>query len=176
MKKLQLILILMSFIFLQCSSSGDPDPAPVAFEGNFELALSGDISQNLEGEAIFLHAIVTNQTDEENGSIITITLVNDADEDEIITLYLADLEDLNGLDPGSFPVELEPEDESSLASLYAYLGANNQIFFATSGTITIDKIEEERVEGSVSAVLEDAGGNTVSLIGDFNASGVTERL
>jgi len=178
MKNLQLLTILLSLFFLQCSSSDDSDPTPDAgaFEGSFELQLTGDISGNYTGEAFFVHAIITNQSDDENGSVLSITLTNENNDDEIITLSVIDAEDTNGIDTGTYTIELEPEDETQAAFLGAYLGESSFIYLGTSGSVSFSKIQDKQVAGSVTATLIDMNGATVNLTGEFEASGITERM
>jgi hypothetical protein len=178
MKNLRLLTLLLSLFFLQCSSSDDSDPAPDAdaFEGSFELQLTGDISGNYTGDAFFLHSIVTNQSDDESGSVLTVTLTNENNEDEVITLSVIDAEDTDGVDTGSYTIELEPEDETQLAYLGAYLGESSFIYIGTSGSITLNRIRNDQVEGSITATLIDMNGASINVTGEFKASGITQRL
>ena len=176
MKNLLPLIVLFPFVFFNCSSSDDGDPDSVAFDANFEVTLTGDASRSLNGEAFFLHAIVSSRGDDENGSVLTVTLTNDADEDEAITLYIVTTDDTDGVNTGTYTIELEPEDENTYASLGAFIKEGNTIFLGTSGSITISRLQNDEVEGSISAVLDDQTGTTINISGEFKASGITERI
>ncbi len=176
MKNLQLLLLLMPFTFFNCSSSDDSDPGSNTFEASFEVSLTGDASRSFNGDAFFLHAIVTSQTNDENGSVLTVTLTNDANEDEAITLFVVNAGDLDGVNTGTYTLDLENENETTYANLGAFLGEGNTIFLGTSGSITISRVQNDRIEGSFSAVLDDQNGTIINISGEFKASGITERI
>lgn len=176
MKNLQLLAILLLLFFISCSKEDDADPDDLLNNGSFEVTLSGDISRTLEGEAYFVHGIVTSQAEAENGSTLTVTLAVDEDEDEIITITVGKAGDLDGINTGTYTIDLDADDDEELVNLGVFLNESITIFLGTSGTITLDKVENGRVEGSFSGVVENGMGETMNISGDFTASGITKNL
>ena len=86
MKNLQLLALLSILFFSACSTVDDEIIEDAFLDGNFEATLSGDISKNFNGEATFVHAILTTKSEFENGSSLAISLMNEDDEDELITI------------------------------------------------------------------------------------------
>ena len=111
MKKLQLLTFLILILFSACSSPDEELIEEEIFDGKFEVTLSGDMSRSFKGEASFVHAILTTKSDVENGSTIAINLSNLDNEDELITILVGQIGDKDGLNTGTYQVDLEADDE-----------------------------------------------------------------
>ena len=120
MKNLQLLTLFLLLLFFGCSSSNEDEDPIDEFAGSFEASITGDQTLDLEGEAFFLHAILTSKTDEENGSSVVVNLVDETNEDKIITVTVVQLGNLKGIDIGTYDVTFEEEEEDTYASVAMY--------------------------------------------------------
>jgi len=112
---------------------------------------------------------------EENGSVLSVLLTNDEDNDEIITILLGQIGNLNGVKPGTYKVDLEPEDGDLVVSASAFLAGNN-LYLNTSGEVKITSITNSKANGSLNIVLTDLSENSISISGTFEALGITKNL
>jgi hypothetical protein len=177
MKILQL-LTLFAFLFLiSCSQNDEVDPEDdLIGSGSFEVTLSGAESRTIKGEAYFVQSILTTKSEPENGSVLGISLTSNDEEEEIITLTVGKAGDLDGVNTGTYTIDLESEDDTEIVNLGAFLEGSLTTYLGTSGKITIKKVEKNRVEGSVSAVLDNMNGKVLNISGEFTAEGITENL
>jgi hypothetical protein len=58
----------------------------------------------------------------------------------------------------------------------AFLNESLTIYLGTSGTIALKKVENDRIEGSISGVIENGNKETLNISGEFTASGITKNL
>ena len=176
MKNLQLLALLSILFFSACSTVDDEVIEDAFLDGNFEATLSGDISKNFNGEATFVHAILTTKSEFENGSSLAISLMNEDDEDELITILVGQIGDLNGIDKGTYNVNLDAEDGDPLVNIGAFLTGSSGIFVNESGSVTLTKIGGNTVEGTFTAQLTNFNGTTTKVSGEFTAKGITENI
>jgi hypothetical protein len=177
MKKLQLFILVFALGFYGCSSNNDEEiPDDKINNGTFSVSLSGAESRSVKGEAYFVHAIRTNGTKEENGSVLSLNLVNDQNEDELITILVGKIENLNGIGTGTYSVNIEPDDNEHLVNIGALFSSSPSMYLATSGQVTLKKINNTQVEGSITANLDNFNGKTLTITGMFDAEGITQKL
>jgi len=176
MKNLQLLTLFAFLLFFSCSQEDDTDPDDFLGNGSFEVTLAGDVNKTLTGEAYFVQSILSSKSETENGSVLVVTLTSDNDEDEILTLTVGKVGDLDGVNTGSYTIDLESDDDTELVNLGAFLNESITIYLGTSGSITLTKVENDLVEGSFSAVIENAKEETINISGEFTASGFTENI
>ena len=176
MKSLQLSTLFSFFIIFGCSTSDDIEPEEELFDGNFELALTGDDSRNMVGMASFVHGIITTKSEVENGSSLAIILTNKTNEDELISILVGQIGDLDGINTGTYNINLEPDEGDPLVNVGAYLNGSITTFLGLSGKVTITKIQNDIVEGNISVVLDNLNGNIIDMSGEFTALGITEKI
>jgi hypothetical protein len=175
MKHLQLLTLFSLLLFFGCSSSNDEDPADELL-GSFKATISGDLSMALEGEAYFLHAILTSKTDDENGSTIGITLTDENDEENMIIVTVVEPGNLNGIGVGTYSVTFDEEDEDTYASVAMYTEGSLTTFLAISGEVKLTKVEDDQVEGTITATLTNFKEETINITGNYKADGMTQKL
>ena len=175
MKIIQLLTLFTLLLLISCSQEDDTDPDDL-FNGSFEVTLAGDVNRTLSGEAYFVQSILTSKSESENGSVLVVTLTSDDDEDEIVTLTVGKVGDLDGVNTGSYTIDLEPDDETELVNLGFFLDESLTIYLGTYGTITLKKVENDRIEGSFTGVAENGQNETINISGEFTASGITKNL
>lgn len=176
MKNLQLLALLSLLIFVSCSSQEDVDPIDDDLEGNFEFSLTGEENRSIKGNASFLHGILTSKSEEENGSSLAVNLINDGNEDELFTILIGQLGDLDGINKGAYNIDFDPAEGEPLVGFSAFLNGSFTAYIATSGNISIAKIENKKIEGTISVVLEDLNGKILNVSGKFTALGITENV
>lgn len=176
MKNLQLLTVFILLVLVSCSSPEEEIFEEERFDGNFEATLSGDISRTFKGEASFVHGILTTKSAAENGSTMAINLLNTDNEDELITMLVGQLGDKDGLNSGTYEVNLEPDEGDPLVNIGAFLEGSSTILVNETGSITLTKINDNKVEGSFEAELTNFNGINVEIKGKFEAKGITEKL
>jgi len=177
MKNLQLLALLFILIISACSTGAEEIlEEDNMFDGSFEATLSGDFNKSFTGQATFLHGIVTTLSEIENGSTISLNLVNENDEGELINILVAQQGDLNGVNLGTYNVELDPDDGDPLVNIGGFITGNSGILVNESGSVTFTKIEDDLIEGSFQAELTNMSGVNVNVSGEFSAKGITENL
>lgn len=176
MKNLQLLTLFAFLLFISCSQEDDTDPDDFLGNGSFEVTLTGAENRTITGEAYFVQSILTSKSETENGSVLVVSLTSGNDEDEIFTITVGKVGDLDGVNTGSYTIDLESDDETELVNLGAFLNESITIYLGTSGSITLTKVENDRVEGTFSGVIENAKEEKINISGEFTASGITENL
>ncbi len=177
MKKFQLLILVLAFGFFGCSSNNDEEgPDDEIKNGEFSVSLEGSESGSVKGEAYFVHAIRTSGTIEENGSVLTIILENAQNEDEMISILIGKIGDLDGLGTGTYNVNIDPDDNEHLVNIGAFFSSSMTMFLSTNGKVIISKITNNQVEGSIDAILDNQNGKTMTVMGKFVAEGVTQNL
>lgn len=174
MKNLYLLTVLIFISLFSCSTNDDVLPDDESF-GVFDVSIAGDLTKTMKGDAAFVHGILTSKSLEENGSVLSVLLTNDEDSDEIITILLGQIGNLNGVKSGTYKVDLEPEDGDLVVSASAFLAGNN-LYLNTSGEVKITSITNSKANGSLNIVLTDLSENSISISGTFEALGVTKNL
>jgi hypothetical protein len=159
-----------------CSKNDETDPDDFLGNGSFEVTLTGDQNRTLKGEAYFVQSILKSKSEVENGSVLVVTLTSDQDEDEIFTLTVGQVGDLDGVNTGTYTIDLDSEDDKELVNVGAFLNESLTIYLGTSGTIALKKVENDRIEGSISGVIENGNKETLNISGEFTASGITKNL
>ena len=177
MKKFQLLILVLALGFFGCSSNNDDEiPDDEITNGSFSVSLSGEENREVKGEAFFVHGIITSKGPEENGSVLTLSLTNAQNEDELITILIGKIGDLDGIGTGTYDVKIEPEDDEYLVNIGAYYSSSMTIYLSTNGKVIITKVTNNVVEGSVDAILDNLNGKTMTVKGKFVAEGVTQNL
>lgn len=177
MKKLQLLILVLALGFFGCSSNDDDQiPDDQITNGSFSVTLSGEENREVKGEAFFVHGIITSKGPEENGSVLTLSLTNAQNEDELITILIGKIGDLDGIDTGTYNVNIEPEDGEYLVNIGAFYSSSMTMYLSTNGQVSITKVTNNVVEGSIDAILDNLNGKTMTVKGKFIAEGVTQNL
>jgi len=138
------ILLLTVAFFFGC----DDDLTGPDGEGSFTVIISGDISREFSGTAIF----ATNKDEHEEGFILMLT----SDEEEVARIILFELEVNTIPGKGTHPID-NYQDETTF---YAWYGAieHHEVFDSESGSMTVTTSSDKRFAGSF----------------EFNATGLAE--
>ena len=179
MKNLQLLTLLVITMLSGCSKSDDIIPDDEVFDGkggNFEVKLKGDENRDIKGDAFFVHGILTSKTSDENGSTLAITLVNTQNDDEVITITVGKLGDLDGISAGTYRIKLEPEDDDHTVNVGAFLSSSLTAYLNTSGEVILKEVKNGKVEGSFSVAMDNFIDKKITMSGNFVADGITENL
>ena len=174
MKKLKFLVLIASISIFSCSSD-DEDIDPIIEDlGVFEAQITGQINEKVKGEAGFVHGIITNSAFDENGSTMTLALINENNEDDIISCIIAVPGDTDGLNTGKYTVEIDPEDGEPIVVISATL--NGTAYFNSVGEINFNSIQSTKITGDFTATLFDFAQQEIQVSGSFEALGATERL
>jgi hypothetical protein len=177
MKHLQLLtLFSLLLFFTNCSTSEEIDPDDEPFDGVFELSLTGDDTRTMKGVASFVHGKITTKSEQENGSFLTVMLTNADNENELISILIGQVGDLDGVNTGTYSIDVDPDEGDPLVNLAAYLAGSFTTHLGTAGTVTISKVQNSKVEGSFSFTADNLNGSIINVSGDFTALGITENL
>jgi hypothetical protein len=159
-----------------CSSNDDVSPDDLDFGGSFEVSLMGNDNREMTGNASFVHGIVTTEEESENGSLLTITLLNEKNQNESLTLLIGRIGDLDGVNEGNYQVNIDSEDDEPYTSISGFLNNSMIPFLSTSGEIELMRIEQKLVKGNLNATLDNQNGEIIKVTGSFEALGITEKL
>jgi hypothetical protein len=179
MKKVASIILLAITGLMSCTTDNlvDPDLDFDEFNGTFEVNVTGDESRKIQGEAYFLHGIIKSGNFDENGSTLTITLTNDQNEDEVISISLVEEGNAGGIKTGTYTIEVDLEEKEGVwVQVGAYFDSSLTAYLSEEGTIKMDKVGADRVEGSLDVRLNNLNGLIISISGTFKASGITTSL
>ena len=174
MKNLK-FLVFIALVFLYSCGSDDEDIDPIIEDlGEFEAQVTGQINEKLEGEAGFVHGIITNSAFDENGSTMTLALINENNEDDIISVIVAAPGDTDGLNTGKYTVDIDPDEGDPIVIISATL--NGTAYINSVGEINFNSIQSTKITGDFSATLFDFAQQEIQVSGSFEALGATERL
>lgn len=128
------ILLLAVAFFFGC----DDDLNGPEGEGSFTVTITGDISREFSGTAIF----ATNRDEDEEGFILMLT----SDEEEVARIILFELEVNTIPGKGTHPIDNYPDE----TTFYAWYGAieHHEVFDSESGSMTVITSSDKRFDGS----------------------------
>lgn len=147
---------LASLLFLVVATGCDSGSNADDSVGSFEAAVSGDATASLRGQAAFA-------TETEDDSTYTaIGLIDDTDPQDLIVLVVPGT-------PRSGTFAVNNEEAGGLLTLTA--GDEGTLYIVQSGTLTVTRATDERVEGrfEVEAVNLIDETDEVSIEGEFEA-------
>lgn len=156
-------LLISALVFQACSDDdGDEGPSPNLEVGSFEATMTGDVSQELTGEAYFLHTIDVGVDPPVSSLQID---MSPADASEFLSIRINLRNDDNGVEPGIYDVQ-DPDNFITIT----YTSVDDVVYFASAvGTIEIVEFEGELMWGSFSAELVEINDGTIQIDGEFNA-------
>ena len=175
MKSLHLIKRVSSLfvLLLVVSACSKEDPLLDDIDGSYSLDISGDVTESWEGDANYLQIIKSTGTDEEKGTILTITLTQD-DENSVV-IQLIKLETAS-FSEGTYQFIEDPSDNDVGLLITMYHAGSVIAYFPTSGQVQLSKIKDTMVEGSFSVDMINGLENSVSVSGTFKARGLTQNI
>lgn len=133
------ILLFTVAFFFGCDD--DDGPTGPEGEGSFTVTISGDISRQFSGSAVF----AINKEQGEEGFALALA----AGEDNEETLMLVSFFLVTGTPPGKGTYVIgESATETIFHSWYNATGEYNEMFFAESGSITVNSSSNTRFAGS----------------------------
>ena len=138
-------LALLVVFVAACDSGSDSDP------GRFEATFTGDVSATLRGDAAIQRLTFPDATGE-----LSVTMVPDgalSDPTAVRSLSLGGLDEVTGT--GTY--SLDADGARSLSLVYLGFG-NGPTLSARSGTVTLTRFEDDRVEGTFEAEMEETFG------------------
>jgi len=167
---------LFVFIFLFASCSKDEDGLFTASDASFEITVTGDESMNLNGEASFVQVVVNSDDSESSGTALTITLGGDVNNNStahsmIISMIQPETELFS---EGTYNFNADPNPEEVYLSLTFYSEATSSSYISTSGTVSLDKVNRNRVKGNLNAQFEGPEDNKITISGNFDAYGISQ--
>jgi hypothetical protein len=147
------LLASLLFLFVGCDSGSDDDNTV----GSFEAAVSGNATATLRGQAAFA-------TDTEDDSTYTaIGLIDAEDPQDLVVLVLPG-------SPHSGTFDVADQEAGGLLTLTD--GDEGTLYVVQSGTLTVTRASDSRVEGrfDVEAVSIVDETDEVSIEGEFEAT------
>lgn len=155
------------FILSACGEDDDASTsAPTLDKGTASISVTGSVTNDFEGEAIFSNDVIQNQAVE--GSKLQIFLFNSEDSKEYVTLEVTVREDMDGVDAGVYTVNVSSSTEPSAVIYYTTPNDDNYIA-TTTGTIEVNGVNEESVWGRFSGKLVDIQNRSLEISGEFHA-------
>lgn len=177
MKKLKLLVPILFLTIISCSKTDDLlFPLDDDLEGNFEFAISGSENRSLTGTATFVHGILKSDSEDKNGSTLTLSLYGDAEDTEVITILINQIGDLDGINEGSYTINLDQDKDHPYVNAVAYLETSMTPFIGGSGEVTIMKRVDQTITGSISVSMDNRNGDIIKISGDFTALGITQTI
>lgn len=165
MKKSLLILLAAPFFLLSCQETLDE----LSSIGTFKSTFTGDVAQQFDGSAAFVHNITTAAPE---GSILAIGLSKLSDQSEIIALGVSNLT-ADGVNVGTYNL-----GSSETLFLPSYtVGQESHLPDPTlTNEIVISSVDNTRVKGTFEVnLIEVTSLKKVKIIGTFDALGTTEE-
>jgi len=152
------LALLASLLFLVVATGCDSGSDDNAI-GSFEAAISGSTTASLRGQAAFA-------TKTQDGSTYTaIGLIDDTDPQDLVVLVLPGL-------PRSGTFDVADDEAGGLLTLTSTSGDEGTLYIVQSGTLTVTRANDRRVEGrfEVEAVSLIDETDEVSIEGTFEAN------
>lgn len=176
MKKLHLLVPILFLSMLACTKQADVTPFDDDLEGSFEFSISGSESRGLTGTSSFVQAILTSESDDENGSSLAINFYSEGEDTEVITVLINQPGDLDGINAGTYTVNLDQDEEHPLVNVGAFLETSISPFLGVSGNVKISKSMDQSVVGSISVSMDNQNGDIITMSGEFTARGFTQAI
>lgn len=169
MKKLALLLLITPFILFSCQDALDE----LSSIGTFQSTFTGDLAQQFDGEAVFVHTITEQATPQ--GSSLIIALSKASSQDEAIGLSLTD-ETTVGITAGTYEL-----NSSGSGTIFLPIYTASQVTYGIpdplkTNKLIISSVENLRVKGSFEVnLIEISSQKSVKIVGTFDALGTTEE-
>ncbi|MCF6360655.1 MAG: hypothetical protein L3J29_07825 [Cyclobacteriaceae bacterium] len=168
MRKAQLLLILISVSFMSCKEAIEE----LNSVGKFTSTITGSVDKEFNGQAVFVHGMITSSTPQT--SSLVIVLSQDANSDEVITLSLTK-EGATGIAKGTYLYDISGTGTLFIPSYTNGNGLYSIPVPAEANTITITDVQDLIIKGNFEINLMDVTtNNTVKIAGTFDALGKTE--
>lgn len=170
MKKSILILLAVPFLLFSCKEVLDE----LASIGTFKSTFTGDVAQQFDGTAVFVHSIKINTTP--NGSSLGIVLSKTSNQDELIALTLTNTS-TDGIIAGTYNSDASASGSTLFAPLYSVGQESYSLPDVTlKNQVIISSVGDTIVKGSFEInLIEISSQKTVKIVGTFDALGTTEE-
>lgn len=171
---------LWGLLLLSFGSHGVPsDPfISTPLPGFYALNANGTRHMALSGKISFVRG-----EEEENArnSVLRLQLQGNKQEaDHLLGFLISAGREGHGLRPGKYEINNHIDGfMSAFEGVFAFASIpalGEQPYFAREGSIVISKVGKDYVSGSLSVSMENAGGETLKVGGDFNAVAVNEYV
>ena len=169
MKKKTLLLFVLPIMLFSCKDAIDE----LSNIGTFKSTISGDVTEQFDGEAGFVHTLTVDATPK--GSSLIIALSKVSDKNTAIGLSL--IEDAtDGIAVGSYSIS----SSSSGTAFIPVFTKDNVVYslpdLTKTNNITISSVENLRVKGSFEVnLIEPTTQKAVKIVGTFDSVGITEN-
>ena len=169
MKKSILLLLAIPFLLFSCKDAIEE----LSSIGTFKSTFTGDVAQQFDGTAAFVHSIKVNTTP--NGSSLAIVLSKATNQDELIALTLSN-SSTDGITAGTYSY-----DALGGGTLFIPFYSNEQESYALPAVtlkneVIISSVIDSRIKGSFEInLIEITSQKAVKIVGTFDALGTTEE-
>lgn len=170
MKKLALLLLVAPIALFSCQETLDQ----LASIGTFKSTFTGDVAQQFDGTAVFVHSIKINTTP--NGSSLGIVLSKASNKDELIALTLTNTS-TDGVIAGTYNYDAIAGGSTLFAPLYNVGQESYSLPNVTlKNQVIISSVGDTIVKGSFEVnLIEISSQKSVKIVGTFDALGTTEE-
>lgn len=158
------VLSLALFISCDDNSSGPDDLTKAIGTGSFSAEVSGDLSLEFSGVALFATQIIDGPT----GNIFVLSLNTISSPPN----YVTGVTILNSrrLDPGTYTID---EEASESSGFFTMIPSQDQVisFQVTGGEMTVSSSSSENFQGELMLqATQPDNGDEVTILAEFNAS------
>lgn len=169
MKKIALLILVTPLVLFSCQETLDE----LSTIGTFKSTFTGDVAQQFDGEAAFVHAITEQATPQ--GSSLIVALSKVSSQDEAIGLSLTN-DTVDGITTGTYEL-----NSSGSGTVFIPVYTNDQETYGLpdplkTNKVTISSVENLRVKGSFEVnLIEITSQKSTKIVGTFDAVGTTEN-
>lgn len=169
MKKLILLLLVAPIVLFSCQETLDQ----LASIGTFKSTFTGDVAQQFDGEAVFVHTITEQATPQ--GSSLIIALSKASSQDEAIGLSLTNQTTV-GITAGTYEL-----NSSGSGTIFLPIYTASQVTYGIpdplkTNKLIISSVENLRVKGSFEVnLIEATSQKSIKIVGTIDAIGTTEN-
>lgn len=170
MKKLVFILLVTPILLFSCQETLDE----LASIGTFKSTFTGDVAQQFDGTAAFVHSIKVNITP--NGSSLGIVLSKASNQDELIALTLTNTS-TDGIIAGTYSYDALSGGSTLFVPFYNVDQESYSVPDVTlKNQVIISSVGDTIIKGSFEVnLIEFSSQKTVKIVGTFDALGTTEK-
>jgi hypothetical protein len=168
-------LLILFTSLISCSKDGDEDPFSSS-DASYNLNISGNENLQLTGTASFMQVIINSGDSESSGTTLTVTFEDASATGGNSMVISMNEASTSGMSEGTFQYKEDAGPDEVFFSISFYSEETTITYLITGGTVTLDRVNENRVKGSLDVQLESLSEEKFQLEieGSFDAFGISQ--